>query len=146
MKLNIEINTTLPRPPRAALICNAVKKTLNLAGCPELESKNILVSLAFIGTREIQRLNKIYRGRNKATNVLSFSEYKNRKELQKEKKKNIYLGEITACLEEIKKSAIIKHIPIQKEAKYVVSHGVLHLLGFSHGKKMFGIQDKIAEL
>ena len=31
------------------------------------------------------------------------------------------------------------------ELAYIFSHGILHLLGFEHGEKMFGLQEKIAQ-
>jgi ssRNA-specific RNase YbeY (16S rRNA maturation enzyme) len=33
---------------------------------------------------------------------------------------------------------------LEKELANVISHGILHLLGFEHGEKMFAVQNKVA--
>ncbi len=146
MKLNFEINNQakikLIRKKLEVVVLNTLKKSkLHF-----LEKKNISISLAIVEKKEIKKLNRIYRKKNKATDVLSFSEYKNIKDLKKEKRRVIFLGEIIICPVYVKKYAVMKKIDFQKELFRVVSHGVLHLLGFKHGKKMFEIQDEVSLL
>jgi probable rRNA maturation factor len=78
------------------------------------------VSIAFVDQKEIKEINKRYRGKNKATDVLSFSETETKNFLDD---KN-FLGEIVICFSEIKKNQIEK----------VLIHGILHLLGYDHEK------------
>ncbi len=75
------------------------------------ETENI--SLALIGKEEMQKLNKKYRKKDKATDVLSF-----------ELKEKECFGEIVICPEVVKekKEEIIK----------VFVHGLLHLCGYDH--------------
>jgi len=80
-------------------------------------------SLAFVKKEEIKKLNKIFRDKNKPTDVLSFS--------LKEKK---YLGEIIICPEIVKENAKKYKIPIKMEMMKVFIHGILHLLGYDHEK------------
>ncbi len=89
------------------------------------EKKQGNISLAFLGPARMRKINKKYRGKNKVTNVLSFSEneisFKN-------------LGEIIICLREIKKSSQRINISFEKELARVLIHGILHLLGYDHEK------------
>ena len=40
-------------------------------------------------------------------------------------------------------SRIVKELGSQKELAFVLSHGVLHLLGMKHGRRTYEIQDEI---
>jgi len=79
------------------------------------------ISVAILSPAEIKKLNKIYRQKNKVTDVLSFN-------LEDEK----ILGEIIICLAQAKKQAQEKNISLQSELKLLLAHGTLHLLGYDH--------------
>lgn len=79
------------------------------------------ISVAILSPAEIKKLNKIYRQKNKVTDVLSFN-------LEDEK----ILGEIVICLAQAKKQAQEKNISLQSELKLLLAHGTLHLLGYDH--------------
>ena len=81
------------------------------------------ISLALINKKEIKELNRVYRNKNKVTDVLSFN--LNSKEI---------LGEIVICLEQAKRQAQEKKISLEKELKLLTIHGFLHLLGYDHEK------------
>jgi len=86
----------------------------------ELETakqRNIELSVAFIGSGRMRKLNKKYRGKNKVTDVLSFGEG---------------LREVVICLREVKKSAQRFKVPFEKELARILIHGILHLLGYEH--------------
>jgi probable rRNA maturation factor len=71
------------------------------------------LSLAFVSKEEIAKLNKKFRKKNKATDVLSFN--LNEKD---------YLGEIIICPDVVKDGEMMK----------VFIHGILHLCGYDHEK------------
>jgi len=73
------------------------------------------ISLALVGKKEIKKINKKFRKKDKATDVLSF-------EL---KDKNL-LGEIIICPEVVKEKG--------EKIEEVFIHGILHLLGYDHEK------------
>ena len=81
------------------------------------------LSIAFVGPARIKELNKKYRKKNRATDVLSFS-YDNS-------------GEIVICLLEVKKNAKRFGSKFKTELARVLIHGILHFLGYDHenGKK-----------
>jgi probable rRNA maturation factor len=78
------------------------------------------LSIALIGQGRIRELNKRYRGKNRATDVLAFP--------------GNGLGEIVICLREIKKNAKRFSLTFEKELTRVLIHGILHLLGYNHEK------------
>ena len=87
------------------------------------------LSLAFVGKEEIKKLNKKFRKKNKATDVLSFKLNEGNS-----------LGEIIICPEVVKENAK-KYLPagrqadaFKKEMIKVFVHGILHLLGYDHEK------------
>ncbi len=79
------------------------------------------ISVALLYPEEIKKLNKLYRQKNKVTDVLSFNL----------DDKNI-LGEIVICLAQAKKQAKEKKTSLQAELKLLLAHGTLHLLGYDH--------------
>ena len=81
------------------------------------------VSLAFVGKEEIKKLNKKFRKKNKATDVLSFD--LNGKD---------FLGEIVICPEIVKENAKKYGVSIKQEMLKVFVHGILHLCGYDHEK------------
>jgi probable rRNA maturation factor len=88
--------------------------------------------IAFVSSAAIKDLNHTYRGKNKATNVLSFPQYSAR-ELKKTKAGALhYLGDIALCLPVIRSEAQEKKIPLKHHLIHLVVHGTLHLLGYDH--------------
>jgi len=145
MKITLEINKKYPCLVPRKLLRKAVQETLTASKYGFLNSKEAVVSIAIVSKREITSLNKQYRGKKEETDILSFANYKNKKLLERVKEKNLFLGELIICCEYVKKSAKIDAVPMKQEMVHVVSHGVLHLLGFKHSKKMFGIQNKVTK-
>ncbi len=94
------------------------------------------LSIALVGPGRMKKINKSYRGKNRATDVLSFPESK----IQLEKfkicplKKSKSLGEIAICLREVKKNAKRYKSNFETELSRVLIHGLLHLLGYDHEK------------
>lgn len=149
MKINLEINNLAKVPIKKDFFKVITKKTLENSGYnPPAGGKNISLSLAVVGKTEIKKLNKTYRKKNEPTDVLSFAEYKNTRELRSgtmRSEKEIFLGEVILCYDDIKEYASKKGININKELAAVTTHGVLHLLGMRHGKKMFEMQREISD-
>lgn len=94
------------------------------------------LSVALVGQGRIRELNKKYRGKNRATDVLAFPESKVL--LEKPRvgpiKKIQGLGEIVICLREVRKNAKKFGSTFEKEIARVLIHGILHLLGYDHEK------------
>jgi len=91
------------------------------------------ISVVFVGEKKIKDLNAIYRSVAKKTDILSFCY---------EKKKDFIFGELVVCPQVIKKNAKEDGISFRDELYKNLIHGILHLIGFRHGKKMFSLQDE----
>ncbi len=149
MKVLLEINEKKPGLPSEDFLKEVVFSTVKLSGYSFLEKKKLFLSLASVSGGEIKKINKKYRGKDEVTDILSVSNYENKKDLSKEKQRDIFLGELIICCAYIKRNAKIKNTEsrlFKSELSEIVSHGVLHLLGFQHGKKMFSIQEKVRRL
>jgi len=110
----------------------------------KLYRKNILIcSLLLSGTREIKKLNKKFRNKNKSTDVLSFPFYKKKQLNNKIKReKEIYLGDIIINLSKIRKRNNKKNF--HEELNKLWIHGLVHLFGHQHKKnKDFYIMNKV---
>ena len=149
MKINLEINNITQSPIEDGFFSVVAENTFSVAGYDFLENKKINVSLALASPEEIKNLNREYRQYDSVTDILSFPEYENAEEIKKASIKNyeeeLFLGELILCYNDIKEYAEKESIILEKELAKVVSHGILHLLGFSHGEKMFMIQEDVSE-
>lgn len=103
-------------------------------------NKPIMFNLSLSNNKLVQDLNRDYRGMDKPTNVLSFASiddpnFYNDLALYEE----VELGDIIIALETLQQEAEIKQIPLQNHFCHLLTHGLLHLLGFDH------IEDEEAE-
>lgn len=121
-----------------------LEKTIQEISQELFSKKDVSVSLVFVSEKEIAKINKKYRAKDYPTDILSFANFDSWEDIEKSKEVNIFLGEIIMCPEDIKKYCQKKNIFFEYEFCKVLSHGVLHLLGLGHGKKMFAIQNKIS--
>tara|TARA_B100000902_G_scaffold253869_1_gene240341 strand:+ start:369 stop:821 length:453 start_codon:yes stop_codon:yes gene_type:complete len=89
-------------------------------------NKKVSFSLLLSNNLNIKKLNKSFRSKNKATDILSFPYHKKTKIL-----KNTYIGDIIISYNYINK---LKPKTFKKELIKIFIHGFLHLLGFNHVK------------
>ena len=113
----------------------------------KMANKQIELSLNFIDSEEMRRLNKQYRRKDKVTDVLSFP-------LDDDKLSKygiIPLGDIFVCPDFVKKDSEDRGIDFREELIRVCIHGFLHLAGYDHElsqedeKIMIDMQEKILE-
>lgn len=104
----------------------------------ELGLKPMDLTVVFLDVKPARKINKQYRGKDYATDVLSFSS-----EVAGE------LGELVLCPQVLIRQAREHDLSFKAELSYMLIHGVLHLLGYDHEKsareaaKMFKIQDQL---
>lgn len=96
------------------------------------------VSVIFVTTDEIHEMNKQYRNIDRPTDVLSFEE----------KDEEDYLGEIFICEDKVYEQALSYNHSNEREFAFLLTHGLLHLLGYDHMNKddeivMFNKQDEL---
>ena len=113
----IEINNLTTNPVDEEFLGKACQKVLE---SEKQENKNL--SIVLVGQGRIRELNKRYRGKNRATDVLAFPN------------QELGLGEIVICLREVKENAKRFSSTFEKELARILIHGILHLLGYDHEK------------
>jgi probable rRNA maturation factor len=89
------------------------------------EKKKGVININFVSDEEIRKLNCRFRKKDRPTDVLAFP-------FEEEG----VLGDIAVALETVKKNARRFGAPYKKELKRAVIHGILHLLGYDHGRMM----------
>lgn len=138
---SVVVNRTKSRIPRSFI------ESWNINVVEQLQRRRVVIPSArtelvivFVSSKEMIALNKEYRGKTHATDILSFVS-----------QDPIALGELVICLDTIKKQAQQHKLKLKEELGYMLLHGVLHLLGFDHEKsekearQMFKLQDDVFE-
>ena len=91
--------------------------------------KKISLSILLSDNKKIKKLNKIFRNKNKPTDVLSFP-FEKKLNL----KKNTYLGDIVISYEYMNKPKNLSNLDFKNKVEKIFIHGFLHLLGHDHVK------------
>jgi len=144
MKINFSKNRI-----RKDLVDN-VEKVFNYAiDNLNIPCKEIEVNIAVVNSFKIKKMNRVHRGINKVTDILSFPFLLQpqvsgmqliEKDLTKEnfmmfvdpETNNIVLGDLYVCFSKMKKQAKEFGTGIEREFSYLCLHGLLHLLGYDH--------------
>lgn len=130
--------TRIPRQFLGDWVARLTRALNGRVSARKFEGKEL--GLVFVKPNAARKLNKTYRGKNYATDVLSF-----------EGDGDYGLGELVLCPELLKRQAKEHGLTYRIELGYMVIHGVLHLLGFDHerggaqARRMFALQDRIFE-
>ena len=99
-----------------------------------------IMTLAFVTDEEIRRLNRMYRQKDKVTDVLSFGAGENGQQG--------LLGDVIIAFGQANRQAQAADGDLALELVDLVVHGGLHVLGYDHEKpedaqEMFPLQDAI---
>ena len=147
MKVVIELNSVEQDIYKKELLENLAQRTIErsqkIAHCDK--DTVIKISVAFVSSTEIQRVNREFRHTDAVTDVISVGDYSDDKDIVKEDKKDIFLGELILCYNYIVQSAKNNNDVVDHEFFTVYAHGILHLLGFGHGEEMYQLQESIAD-
>ncbi|MCJ7522306.1 MAG: rRNA maturation RNase YbeY [Dehalococcoidia bacterium] len=109
-----------------------VEKTLSTVGM----NKPVVIGLFIAGDDTVHELNRNYRGIDSTTDVLAFafSESETSKDGQFITPPDAIcdLGEVIISYPRAEKQALEQHHSLEHELALLVSHGILHLLGYDH--------------
>ena len=124
--------------PKITLVNKAITKRLNL-------SSRFNYSIVLIDSPAIQQINKDYRKLDKPTDVISFAYNDN---VEHYDDFSDELGDIFINLDYVVKQAAEYGHSEEREYLFLITHGVLHLLGYDHQnaedeKIMFDLQKEI---
>lgn len=90
------------------------------------------VSVSFVDNAEIRKLNRIYRNKDKSTDVLSFPLGEDGKYDINNETGAYLLGDVVISLETAVKQAYIYGHSLEREVGFLTVHSMLHLLGYDH--------------
>ncbi|MGF6906177.1 rRNA maturation RNase YbeY [Fusobacterium sp. PH5-44] len=92
-------------------------------------NKPVYLSILFTGNNEIQVINKEFRQKDQPTDVISFAYHES-----EDFDVGPYdtLGDIIISLETVESHAKEYEHSFRRELFYVITHGILHLLGYDH--------------
>ena len=98
-------------------------------------SRNFHFTVHSLNESESKKLNQKTFNTNKPTDVLSFPLYNDIEAInQLDKSMSEDMGDMFICRNVIKKNAEIYDKDFVEELQYIVIHGLLHLIGYSHEK------------
>ena len=92
-------------------------------------NKKVTFTLLLSNNKNIKKLNKVFRKKNKSTDILSFPSDKKIKI-----SKNTYLGDIIISYNYLDKPRSQDLKSFKEKVTKIFIHGFLHLLGFDHKK------------
>ena len=92
------------------------------------DRKDAEVTIRVVDEAEITALNREYRGKDGATNVLSFP-YESMPAIE-----TALLGDVVICAPVVAMESVAQQKPLEAHWAHMVVHGVLHLLGYDHQK------------
>ncbi len=122
----IELHVSCAAPRRGVPAPASFRRWVEAALEGARHRKASEVSLRIVGAREGRALNRRYRGRDYATNVLSFPV-----ELP-DGIESPLLGDIVICAPVVAGEAREQGKAVRDHYAHLTVHGVLHLLGFDH--------------
>jgi probable rRNA maturation factor len=116
----------------------AARAALDGARAPAGEISLVLGDDALVRT-----LNRRWRGQDRATNVLSFPSGERRRGA-----KPLLLGDVVLAYGTVAREAAAQEKPLSDHLVHLVTHGVLHLVGFDHedegeARRMEGLERRV---
>lgn len=99
------------------------------------------VSLSLVDNEEIQSLNRLYRGKDYATDVLSFP----MDNVNFPGVEEILLGDIVISAEKAAEQAAEFNHSLEREMAFLTAHSMFHLMGYDHMEKAEELEMRIKE-
>lgn len=132
--MNLDISIKQPWP--ADTDWEALAERVSAAAgkiAPELAHPRLSASILFTADSQVRALNRDWRSKDKATNVLSFPmlERDDLLALGPEGPPEL-IGDIALAHETCAREASDKTIDLQHHAAHLIAHGLLHLAGYDH--------------
>lgn len=95
----------------------------------------ISFDILYCGNEKTYQINKEHRNKNYSADIITFAIFADSEE------KFIFdgeinLGEIIISLDKVKETAAEKNTPFEYELYFLISHGIMHLLGFDHDREV----------
>lgn len=135
MKNTIYTRNDQKKEPLTPAARALVKRAINAALAYEAFEHPAEISVTFVDNEAIRELNRDYRGKDAATDVLSFPAFEDGEidmcELNPETGCAV-LGDIVISVERARAQAEEYGHSFERELSFLAVHSVLHLLGYDH--------------
>ena len=109
-----------------------IRKCCQAVLAEEKFENNAEVSVSFVNNAEIRQLNRIYRDKDRSTDVLSFPLGENGVYDVNNETGASLLGDVVISMETAVKQAHIYGHSLEREVGFLTVHSMLHLLGYDH--------------
>lgn len=118
----------LRKAPRSPALSSRLVRALGDAMLASLGLEDAELSVLLTDDRQIQKLNREHRGKDKPTDVLSFP---------LDEDESIpgaprLLGDVVISLDTALRQAQGRGRPLVEEVRFLLAHGILHLIGHDH--------------
>lgn len=113
VRIEVQIAASAPGIPRKAQLQRWARAALG---------SRAQVTVRIVDGREARALNRRYRHKDYATNVLSFTYASGRETL----------GDVVLCAPVVSREALEQHKPVDAHYAHLTVHGMLHLRGHDH--------------
>jgi probable rRNA maturation factor len=125
-----------PTTDWASLAQEAATTAIRVSGFSLLIEATVCVEIAVRLTTdaEVHILNKHYRDKDQATNILSFPMFESSEiaGIADGRDPLVIFGDLALAKETCTKEAQAKGVPLESHVTHLIVHGVLHLLGYDH--------------
>ncbi|MFA7657891.1 MAG: rRNA maturation RNase YbeY [Candidatus Gastranaerophilaceae bacterium] len=107
------------------------KGIFNLSCLAGFDFNCISFDILYCGSEKTHEINKEYRGKDCSADIITFAIFADSGE-KFVFDGEINLGEIIISLDKVLENALEKDIDFEEELHFLISHGIMHLLGFDH--------------
>ena len=137
MTVKVSVNYNDPRWKRCDLKRHVTLLVSKVMQTHQMRLKDTSLSVLACDDLKIKELNKIYRKKNKATNVLAWPAvdwffYDDQGYRSYGKNNCLFLGDIAISYERCSREASFQNIPFNRYCFKLLVHAILHLLGYVH--------------
>ena len=135
MELIIDWGETFAETDTVSKDCEKYEELMERAARTVLEDEGISpdgveISVTFVSDEEIRELNSEYRGIDKSTDVLSFPQFEDASDIPADGP--VILGDVVISMDRVRAQADEFGHSEEREAVYLFTHSILHLLGYDH--------------
>ena len=137
MTVRVSIHYNDPRWKRCNLKSYVTSLASKVIQIHQMRLNDFSLSILACSDGKIKELNKIYRKKNKATNVLAWPAVDYLFSIEPDycshdKNNYLFLGDIAISYDRCSREACFQNIPFEKYCRKLLVHAILHLLGYDH--------------
>jgi probable rRNA maturation factor len=120
-RIHVDVSYTVRRKP----ISSRRVRDVVIATLKAERVRDALISVAFVGSDAMARLNKNFLSHDGPTDVISFG-------LARSGKGQPVIGDIYICPRVAERNAKSLRVTLKEELTRLIIHGMLHILGYDH--------------